>query len=185
MCLDPGMAPCFSFLSSVVRTSSRMMELSSRPDFTFSKSISETSPIAVDDDLDDDDEDLRVAAVLRTFRIIQYRLCISKVAFNSWAALDRNIFCRRPRQLLQRISDARPPRLRQLALQHLFRLHWLCNWRGHMFSLSCDSGVAVTVQYGYASFRVVVVRYLTLDGAKWCWCERIASVNSISFSTDE
>ena len=83
MCLDPGMAPCFSFLSSVVRTSSRMMELSSRPDFTFSKSISETSPIAVDDDLDDDDEDLRVAAVLRTFRIIQYRLCISKVALNS------------------------------------------------------------------------------------------------------
>ena len=39
------------------------MELSSRPDFTFSKSISETSPIAVDDDLDDDGEDLRVPAV--------------------------------------------------------------------------------------------------------------------------
>ena len=53
-----------------------------------------------------------------------------------------------------------------------------------MFSLSCDSGVAITV-HGYASFRVVVARYVTLDGAKWCWCERIATINSFIFSTDE
>ena len=43
MCLAPGMAPS----SLVWRTSSKRIDLSSRPDFTLSKSISELFPVAV------------------------------------------------------------------------------------------------------------------------------------------